>query len=370
MTTLNSDVVDVPVGELLLDPNNPRMVEATGDRSPEGIIRYLWREMAVREVALSIAENGYFAHEPVFAATEQGKLVVIEGNRRLAAVKLLLDAKLRKAVGATDLPTINDTRRKQLSTLPVIKRSRSEIWRYLGFKHVNGPQQWNSLAKAEYIAWVHNTLQQPLDTIAKSIGDEHATVKRLYRGLMTLRQAEGADVFNRKDRWSTHFSFSHLYTGLDYAGIQDFVGLPTKETSFRERPIPKSKIANLGELCVWLYGSKSKAQPPLVKSQNPDLRKLDEILHSKDGVAALRRGLPLDVSLNVSRGDGRLFREALVEAKTSLQDARGILLTGYGGEADLLQTAQEINDLATNIHEEMLRMRQNATKRKARASTH
>lgn len=356
--------------ELTLDPNNPRMVEAGGERSPEAILRYLWREMAVREVALSIAENGYFPHEPLFAAQEDGKLVVIEGNRRLAAVKLLLNAKLREAVGATDLPTINDARRRQISSLPVIKRSRSDIWRYLGFKHVNGPQQWNSLAKAEYIAWVHNALHQPLDTIAKSIGDEHTTVKRLYRGLMTLRQAEDADVFSRKDRWATHFSFSHLYTGLDYAGIQEFIGLPAKETSFRERPIPKSKIPNLGQLCVWLYGSKSKAEPPLVKSQNPDLRKLDEVLHSKDGIAALRRRLPLDVSLNVSRGDERLFREALIGAKTSLQDARGILLTGYGGEADLLQTAQEISDLATNIHDEMMRARQNAAKRKKRARTH
>ena len=39
-----------------------------------------------------------------------------------------------------------------------------------------------------------------------AMSDEHATVKRLYRGLMTLRQAEDADVFDRKDRWSTHFS--------------------------------------------------------------------------------------------------------------------------------------------------------------------
>lgn len=370
MATQSTDVDEIEVKKLELDPSNPRMVEAGGDRSPEAILRYLWREMAVREVALSIAENGYFAHEPLFAAEEHGKLVVIEGNRRLAAVKLLLDNDLRNAVGATDLPTISESRRKQISRLPVIKRTRSDIWRYLGFKHVNGPQQWNSLAKAEYIAWVHNTLHQPLDTIAKSIGDEHTTVKRLYRGLMTLRQSEEADVFNRKDRWSTHFSFSHLYTGLDYAGIQEFVGLPAKETSFREKPIPKSKIANLGELCVWLYGSKSKSQPPLVKSQNPDLRKLDEILHSKDGIAALRRGLPLDVSLNVSRGDERLFREALIGAKTSLQEARGILLTGYGGDAALLQTAQEISDLATNIHDEMLRIRQTASKKKTRARTH
>ena len=35
--------------------------------------------------------SGYWEHEKLFAAREKGKLVVIEGNRRLAAVKLLLD---------------------------------------------------------------------------------------------------------------------------------------------------------------------------------------------------------------------------------------------------------------------------------------
>ena len=60
--------------------------------------------MAVAEVAMSIAWNGYFQHEPLFVEkTSRGDMVVIEGNRRLAAVKLLLDADLRKAVGAAPL---------------------------------------------------------------------------------------------------------------------------------------------------------------------------------------------------------------------------------------------------------------------------
>jgi ParB-like chromosome segregation protein Spo0J len=52
--------------------------------------------MAVDEVALSIAENGFYRHEPLYAARESGKLNVVEGNRRLAAVKLLRDEKLRR----------------------------------------------------------------------------------------------------------------------------------------------------------------------------------------------------------------------------------------------------------------------------------
>ena len=54
------------------------------------ILRAIWERMAAEELAMSIAYNGYFEHEPLFVErTESGELVVIEGNRRLTAVKLL-----------------------------------------------------------------------------------------------------------------------------------------------------------------------------------------------------------------------------------------------------------------------------------------
>jgi hypothetical protein len=243
-----------------------------------------------------------------------------------------------------------------LAELPVIKCTRQEVWQYVGFKHVNGPQAWQSLAKAEYIAWVHNTLKVSLEEIGRRIGDLHSTVRRLYRALMAIEQSEAVGVFDRKDRWQRHFSFSHLYTGLDYGGIHRYTGI-VGEKSYQPKPIPTSKVQNFGELCVWLYGSKSKNKQPLIQSQNPDLRVLDEVLTSRDGIAALRRGLPLQVSLDISKGDDRLLRESLIDAKRSLQDARGRLLTGFKGETDLVELADDIRTLAVDIHAEMTELR-------------
>ena len=361
--TAPADAQDVPLGELFFDSKNPRLVEADQPQNQKEILRVLWREFAVDEIALSIAANGYFPYEPLFAAKEDGRLVVVEGNRRLAAVRLLVDADLRKDVGATDLPSISAAAKKALATLPVVTCRRSEIWQYVGFKHVNGPQQWQSYSKARYIAWVHNDLRVPLDEIAQQIGDQHSTVNRLYRAWMVLEQAEKAGVFSREDRSKRHFSFSHLYTGLDYPGVQKFLGL-SKEKSFDTRsPVPGSKLQNLGEFCEWLYGSKNKQKKPVVESQNPDLRILHEVLLSKDGTAALRKGLPLSVARDIGKGDEQLFREALIAAKQSLQEARGKLLTGYEGEVDLLRTAQEIVNLADSIHGEMAKVRSNRPKK-------
>lgn len=338
-------VEDVPTSELCFDYKNPRLF-LEHDQSEEELILRLWRDFAVDEVALSIAHNGYFHHEPLFAATEDERLIVIEGNRRLAAVRLLVSDELREQVGATDLPPISSARKEELEILPIIRCQRSDVWQYIGFKHVNGPQPWQSYAKAQYIAWVHNKLGTPLDDIARRIGDRHSTVRRLYRGLMVLRQAEEAEVFDLNNRWKKHFPFSHLYTGLDYPNIRNFLGIDN-DSSFGKHPVPSSHISSLGDLCLWLYGQKPTR--PLIQSQNPDLRKLEEAIGNEDGLIALKRGLPLDVAVDISIGDEELFRGHLLDARRRLQEARGKQLTGYQGDINTLQIAKEIFELADHL---------------------
>lgn len=342
----------IPVHELLLDPRNPRLagMDLTLNDQEE-ILKVLWRDRAVNELVDSIAASGYWRHEELFACRESGKLIVIEGNRRLSAVKLLVDDRLRNIAGVSGLPVLSQADKKSLGELPVIECRRDDIWQYIGFKHVNGPQDWDSIAKAEYIARVHDEYHVPLDQIARTIGDRHDTVRRLYRGLMVLAQAEKTG-FDRDDRSNTRFAYSHLWTGLGYANIQEFLGIEA-ETGFEPNPIPKDKIGNLKELCIWLYGSKKENKEPVIRSQNPDLRKLDEALGSKNGVSALRAGLPLDLAVNASRGDERLFREAMVTAEQKLKEARGFVLTGYHGDRELLVKAQNISLLAKSISLEM-----------------
>src|SRR5215467_13626884 len=183
----------VPEDELLFDARNPRLADDE-ETTQEELLETLWRDFAVDEVALSIAANGYFQHEPIFATKEDGALVVIEGNRRLAAVRLLRHPELRRQVSATDLPKVSKKRVAELGELPVVIGPRESVWQYVGFKHVNGPQAWRSHSKAQYIAWVHNEVGVSLEDIARQIGDKHRTVRRLYRALMVLDQADAADV--------------------------------------------------------------------------------------------------------------------------------------------------------------------------------
>ncbi len=358
----------IPADQLFLDPSNPRLAEAgLTVRDQSRILKLLWEERAVNEIVTSIAASGYWPQEVLFAVQEVGKLIVVEGNRRLSAVKLLSSPDLRREIGATGIPGLSKEHLASIKELPVVVcDSRESLWKYVGFKHVNGPQDWDSIAKAEYIFRVHREYDVPLEEIASTIGDDNATVKRLYRGLTVLQQAEKAGVFDRKDSWKKKFPYSHLWTGLGYTGIQQFLDIKADDWANPD-PVPKKRTPQLAELCLWLFGSREKDIRPVVMSQNPDLRALDETLRSSNGYAALRAKLPLQIALKASRGDKALLREAMILAEQTLKEARGYIPTGYEGEPDLLEKAAMMNKLVRSIQEEMAEMTVRLAKGKGHA---
>jgi len=138
------------VDQLILDPDNPRLASADAGTDKKALLKFMWEEMAVDEVALSIAANGFFQEEPLLIIPaaekpkkdgEEQKYIVVEGNRRLCAVMLLRDPKLREFVKATDLPTLTQKQIADLDNLPVsIYDTRKELWAYFGFRHINRRQ--------------------------------------------------------------------------------------------------------------------------------------------------------------------------------------------------------------------------------------
>lgn len=82
----------MPVDHLNFDCHSARLVEfgVTRKTTDEEMIQLLWDTMDIHELVLSISAGGFFRHERLVVAREEGKNIVIEGNRRLAAVRVLL----------------------------------------------------------------------------------------------------------------------------------------------------------------------------------------------------------------------------------------------------------------------------------------
>lgn len=361
------EIREIPVKDLLLDPSNPRLASVSPNGGQDSLVRLLWTEMAVDEVALSIAANGYFREEPLVVTPDRktiGKYIVLEGNRRLAAVRLLTDDDLRAKIRATDLPTLTEEQKKHLETLPAsVYESREEIWQYYGFRHINGPKPWDPYSKAQFIADIHERQGASLDEIAESIGDRNRTVPRLYRGFVVLRQAEQGGYFDREDRIKNRFNFNYLYTALDQPEYQRFLGLEPKE-SLQPNPIPESRKEQLREFLIWLYGSKAEGREPLIVKQTQDLRMLRDVIARPQALSVLRKSKSLEKAHQVSIGDKRRFLDAATAAKEALLQANGTVTTGYSGEEDLLGLMQDIVAIAQTILEEMEKKRKSYLRKK------
>lgn len=361
----NKKIEWVALNELYLDLENPRIASIldieNGHIAQDELVKLLWREMAVDEIALSIATNNYFSGEPLFVIPRNGSgFIVAEGNRRLAAVKLLTNPQLRQSIKATEINEVRPEVLQSLQTLPVIKyANREELWKYLGFRHINGPKPWDAFSKAKYVSEVHNQYQIPLDEIARMIGDKNATVERLYRGYEVLAQAEQQTDFSREDRIKNKFYFSHLYTAMDYPQFQNFLGISDSKNSLKSNPVPASHLKQLEELVTWLYGKKSAGLEPAIRKQNPDLNILREILEKPESLALFqilfRQGQinALDRAHQVAIGDVQRFSEAIIRAKEELQKASATVSTGYIGEENLLEIAQDIVTTAQALQRTM-----------------
>lgn len=130
---------------------------------------------------------------------------------------------------------------------------------------------------------------------------------------------------------------------------QEFLNLPKGwNLTPVEQPINNDKIPHLKEILTYLYGSKQDNLPPKIKSQNPDLKYIGEVLMHPVALEKLRGGADLSIAYNEVREPGTVFSEALVQVSLKIDGAIN-LLAKYDGSLSLLQIAEEIHEKAETL---------------------
>ena len=77
-----------------LDPENPRLATSVKRPTQQELIADLLEHEEVMDLVRDIARQGYFPNELLVAIRDGPNTIVVEGNRRLAALKLLLNPEL------------------------------------------------------------------------------------------------------------------------------------------------------------------------------------------------------------------------------------------------------------------------------------
>ena len=349
-----NEITTVPVQWLALDVLNPRLFLSDDELDEVNIIAQLYRSEDLGELLQSIAANGYLDIEPLVVLSENCVLTVLEGNRRLAAIRLFEEDELSKQIGRrtglrVTIPSFPREFRSTIQKVSVYRvESREEARAFIGFKHINGPARWESYAKGKYAADWYRKGGTSLADIANQIGDRHDTIKRMVNAIYVLEQAARAEIFHLSDRASPRFGFSHLYSALTRAIYMRFLGLEDSWTKFDPTPdpVPQERIGNLRLLLRWLYGSKEDGLVPVIQSQNPDIRRLGEVMEIPEALAILKATHSLlEAHLSTIPADEK-FLDSLLRARKEVREASNNLRGFDGWDQSLVGIAEDISETA------------------------
>jgi len=238
---MNLIPISVSPDQLLVDPNNPRYFDlqehhqVDKDRYAEEVIQVqaiakLTNSYQVRDVRRSTLANGFINFEYIVVkdyphATE--KYVVIEGNRRLAAIQSTRQDYHRGVLPAKDIDVAST-----LESLQVLQFCGTEVEERIiqGIRHVAGPKEWQSYQQARLITALREVNEMDFDDIRNSLGLGPTVIRRLYNTSKAFEQMRQDDEFG--DR-AERTLFSLFLEMLRSPAIRDWLEWSDEELSFQ-----------------------------------------------------------------------------------------------------------------------------------------
>lgn len=308
--------LNVALTDLSFDPHNPRLVgEFGGD--PSKMFRYLITDIGVEDLLESLSASGLFNADPIIVreAETPGKYYVIEGNRRLAALKLLTgetpNDKLPNPTIPPCSPAVTDTFKNfEVQT----DWPAEELQAYLGYKHVTASREWSPDAKAKFVfenAKGDLSIEN-LRKFARTLGTRYPTLKRWLAAYLVLKQATEAEIFD-PDAAPSKGYFGTFYTLLGGEQAQTFLGIGNDLT---KKLVPDDRIDQLKEFLEWTIGSNKKSA--LVNSRQQ--KQFEQVLSSPRALQHFRLRGDLETSLLYTEYNAEQIATRLQKAAYSVEE--------------------------------------------------
>lgn len=287
-TGVVGEIKYLSIQELELDIENPRFELAPHEKTQADLANKLIMGYEVMTIAESVARNGYFANDPLVAVpslSHAGKYVVVEGNRRLTALKALTDPAFRQELFQPEFwkDLAENSALGADPKIPVsIVADRNKINPILGYRHISGINGWQPLAQARFIARMVDEDKLNFEQTAESVGKKINDVANMYRNQAIVKQAAGLGF--EVARMETSFSLMTLAMGAP--ALREFVNAPLgQKIVIGEEPIPPQKKHELVELLGWIFGDEN--HEPVI-SESREISKLGKVVQNPLGLKILR----------------------------------------------------------------------------------
>lgn len=317
-TTNDRKVSFIKTKDLRFDPKNPRFYRLNDASKDSEVIEEMLDEEGVQDLMLSIGQKGYFEGEPLIVVSKTGAapFIVVEGNRRLAAVKLLNQQLLPPKRRSTSIKQIRDEAEAQ--NFPVelpclIYSDRKEVLRYLGYRHITGIKEWDSLSKAKYLSELREEFYKNLDlpkqmkALANDIGSRSDYVSQLLTALSLYITASEKKFFNLPIR-EEDIEFSYITTALNYSSICVWLGLDSKGDVEMEG----LKAENLKKAFSWFFAKDQDGFT--VIGETRQLAEFASIVKSRDAIKVLERSKKLEEAYLYTDGPQKALETVLEQA--------------------------------------------------------
>jgi hypothetical protein len=375
--------INIPLSNLEFDSMNPRLAEEHQGGTQLDILKTLYDEFELDEIAYSMAENGYFDEEPIvvipaklpksftwsedvnklqadfdklIVENKDVRFIVIEGNRRIAAANLLVNREFREKlkIKDSDLPKVRTEEIKDdLRVIPsIIYKDRKDISPYLGVRHITGVLRWEAYAKAKYIAArieeeirKGKSIEESIKEVQRKVADRSDLIKRQYMAYRIFEQARSDIAF---DVGAIINRFSLITVLLNYPSIREFIGVATfKDIRFNKPLVPKSKLERLDTLFTWIFG-KGKERLPILTDSRKIQSHLSYILADKDATEYLLQYGNLEEAYERSGGETEYIKQKLNNAKKAVASALQYAYK-HKGDKEILALLNELMDAAKEL---------------------
>ena len=283
-----ADFEAVLISNLDLDPENPRLPERlkTRQTTEKDVLNWMLEDATLVDLIASIAENGFFPGEPIIAIRNGDRYTVIEGNRRLAALKLLQDPTIAtiSQTTVTGLSALAASKRNVPSNVTVfVSPDRDSVDNYLGFRHVTGVKQWPTISKARYLYRLYKKKEfydGIFKELAREIGSKGPYVRRLIYGYELFLKIK-ENRFYGLDLDEENFDLSLINdAAVMHSSIAEYMHFDLS----RPNPISEIDTEKFKEVVQWLYETDEQGNTRVGETRN--LRVLNKVLQNSRATKA------------------------------------------------------------------------------------
>lgn len=334
--------IELLLRDLHLDPLNPRLPEELQESDEQTLLEYIAEAYSAIEVARSVARYGYFQSEPLIAVWENDRYVVVEGNRRLVALRILANPALARDLDRADeWAELAKTERAPEEVPVIVAEDRKAVAPIIGYRHISGIEPWKPYQKARFIARFINEDQLSIDDVAILVGERPTDVAGHYRNHEIVSQAR--DKLHL-DTSRVVGKFGVFTRAMSSQPLRQHIEAPTSAEVMSGQPVvlPDDKAENAKELFSWLFGDEDDDQ---VISESRDITRLGTVVGSEEGLKVLRPTRNLEAADQAAGGPRRRLLNRLTQVRGSLSGARSEI-SGFVDD-------EEVQALLHDIKEEL-----------------